>query len=179
MNFWRFGNDPALFFNSLLILVVLFLALGQWKAVSSSLEAVETPLVEIRDFDFYVLSARGVSVVANVQSARHYPLRNELSGLIVERMQKKTKEKIVMPKVIEQKNEWTFSEGVAFNSERGLAFTSETGVYNRKTEVFQGEGEFLLRQGESSINGQNIYLGRSPEKIRGDDVRLILKEGDR
>lgn len=179
MNFWHFGNNPALFFNSLLVLVVLFLIMGQWKAASSSQEGVENPLVEISKFDFYVMDADGVSIAANIQSAQHYADRNRLNDVMIERMQGEVKEKIVMPQVLQQERVFTFSNGLAYTSERGLAFTSETGVYDQENETFQGKGTFALRQGESTMDGKNIYLKRSPEMIRGDDVRLILKEGDR
>ena len=179
MRFWRFGNSPSLFFNTLLLLVGLFLALGHWQGSHMDHTPPERPVLALFDFSFMAMDPQGVHLDARIVQAERYQDRDWLQGVTLRRWQEGRVESVMAPQVVHE-DEFLFPKGLDYERQGGMAFFSESGRYDAKQQTFHGAGEFRLERTGVSLSGQNLTLERASGegasgKIMGEKISLVIK----
>lgn len=140
----------------------------------------EVPNIEINNFTMYLINPQYTQAISLGQKAMRFEDHEEMYDIFINQVNTASQalnEYMYAPFVYSKNQSYTFSQGVDYLRLDGLNFWSKMGVYDYNTRIFQGSGDFILRNYHNTIKGQNIYYASKEDKIKADSIMAELVVG--
>ncbi len=187
------NNTINLFFLGLFVITLLALLSFQFRSeVLDDLEESNIAKIDMSDFVMYQIDANVTNVIIKGEHATQYKDHEIFTNVTLSRYLDSSTPKNLStlsltpkeknpsthfietargPSVKRVKNTYFFLSGIYYARSDGLEFFSQSGKLDTDKEVFEGEGDFSLKNAQGRVEGKDIVFYNSSQDVKAKDVR--------
>lgn len=130
----------------------------------------EIAKVQLQSFTLYEVSQNGIEYILEGDQGLRYDDRYEITSAKFSDNTKHFLQFIGAHKAYYRDDTISLSDGVFFEREDGLKFSSDEGVYNTKTSLVTIQGPFAITQKNNHFEGENLHYNTMLDTLSADKI---------
>lgn len=154
------------------LLIFTFSAFFSFSPPNQSYEKHDnTAKLEAKDFILTRFDYTGINMLIRGSNALQYADREVYYNFIGNRLNDNQEtESLEGKEVVHIGDNYDFIQGIHYTKSPYTSFFSERGVYNTATEIFTGQGNFLVENESMTTTGKNIIYDKKTDTTIAQDI---------
>lgn len=162
-----------------MILSLIILALLFFKPrgeVFIDTDNTDIAKIEVKGFRMYQIKENVTDTIIVGNQAIQYRDHEIFNNILISRFLENGQfEDVRASRVYRKQDIYRFINGVDYKKSDGMSFVSQTGVLNLKTEVFNGKGDFELKNSQGVVNGIDIVYDKKNEIVKAKKIKSKIR----
>lgn len=167
-------NYILVFFIGLLIFSFASLVLFSHDG-SRYTHTKDIPKLEMFDFSLNRFNSQHVDMFIKADKGMQYEDKEVYINFFGNRLNDDlSTETLEGEEVWHNNDEYNFIKGVYYTKSPNVKFFSKQGIYNTKTNIFRGTGQFFIEDTGMTTNGDDIFYDKTTDTITAKNITTKL-----